>query len=406
MSQDDPTAEQPHAAATADGRRRSAPAPRPAPPRSARSSPTTDARRAEEEAARGARRGRGRRRRARRSSPARSARRANAPSRPREEALRAREQAEQAARERERAAAERRSASGSRRQRRRSASRLEPSRAPPPPPPEPGRVTAASGRSTEVLAGAAFAGAFLVGPDPQADLRLSHGQTDNQTSDLAQAIQEVSERASLLIREEIELAKAEMTEKVTKLISGAVVGLVAGIFAVFGLIYLLHAPRVAASGMRSAARRDFWLGFLIVAVLLFIFGALAGFLAARCFKRGVAADAGDGDRGGQADQGDASPASRPAQTSPAIRTDAGGRPLMPAAHAGGDPALDRGQPRRARPRGREGARRGRRGHRLAPAAPHAQEAGGHRRRGRRLRARRRDRRGDRDADRPPLQPAP
>ena len=37
-------------------------------------------------------------------------------------------------------------------------------------------------------------------------------------SELGQAIQEVSERASLLIREEIELAKAEMTEKLTKLI--------------------------------------------------------------------------------------------------------------------------------------------------------------------------------------------
>ena len=47
---------------------------------------------------------------------------------------------------------------------------------------------------------------------------------DNQTSDLAQAIQEVSERASLLVHEEIELAKAEMTEKFTKLIKGAVVG--------------------------------------------------------------------------------------------------------------------------------------------------------------------------------------
>ena len=32
-----------------------------------------------------------------------------------------------------------------------------------------------------------------------------------------------------------------MTEKVTKLIKGAVFGIVAGVFAVFALIYLLHA---------------------------------------------------------------------------------------------------------------------------------------------------------------------
>ncbi|MEA2280524.1 MAG: hypothetical protein QOK21_1131 [Solirubrobacteraceae bacterium] len=107
---------------------------------------------------------------------------------------------------------------------------------------------------------------------------------DNQTSELAHAIQEVSERASLLVREEIELAKAEMTEKVTKLIKGAVVGLVAGIFAVFGLIYLLHA---AAWGIWQATgtQTSFWLGFLIVAVVLFLLGAIAGLIAFRSLKK-------------------------------------------------------------------------------------------------------------------------
>jgi uncharacterized membrane protein YqjE len=108
---------------------------------------------------------------------------------------------------------------------------------------------------------------------------------DNQTSELAQAIQEATDRASLLVREEIELAKAEMTEKVTKLIRGAVVGIVAGIFAVFGLIYLLHA---AAWGIWQATGTDtsFWIGFLVVAVVLFILGALAAFIAYRAVKKG------------------------------------------------------------------------------------------------------------------------
>jgi uncharacterized membrane protein YqjE len=108
---------------------------------------------------------------------------------------------------------------------------------------------------------------------------------DNQTSELAQAIQEATERASLLVREEIELAKAEMTEKVTKLIKGAAVGTVAGIFAVFGLIYLLHA---AAWGIWEAigGQTDFWLGFLIVAVVLFIVGAIAALIAFRAVKKG------------------------------------------------------------------------------------------------------------------------
>jgi uncharacterized membrane protein YqjE len=109
---------------------------------------------------------------------------------------------------------------------------------------------------------------------------------ENQTSDIAQAIQEVSEKASLLIHEEIELAKAEMTEKVSKLAKGAAVGAVAGIFAVFGLIYLLHA---AAWGIWEVigGSSNFWIGFLIVAVILFVLGGLAGFIAARAFKKGA-----------------------------------------------------------------------------------------------------------------------
>jgi uncharacterized membrane protein YqjE len=109
---------------------------------------------------------------------------------------------------------------------------------------------------------------------------------DNQTSDLGQAIQEVTDRASLLVREEIELAKAEVTEKVTRLIKGAVVGIVAGIFAVAGLIYLLHALSWLIWDLIGGTR-DFWLGFLIVAVALFLLGALAGFVAARFVKRGA-----------------------------------------------------------------------------------------------------------------------
>jgi uncharacterized membrane protein YqjE len=108
--------------------------------------------------------------------------------------------------------------------------------------------------------------------------------TDN--SELGQAIQDVTDRASLLIREEIELAKTEVMEKVTKLIRGAVVGIIAGIFAVFGLIYLLEAAAWAIwQGIGTAD--NFWIGFLIVAALLFVLGALAGFIAARLVKRGA-----------------------------------------------------------------------------------------------------------------------
>jgi uncharacterized membrane protein YqjE len=109
---------------------------------------------------------------------------------------------------------------------------------------------------------------------------------DNQTSDLGQAIQDVSEKASLLVREEIELAKTEITEKVTKLIKGAVVGVVAGIFAIFGLLYLLHAASWLIWKLLADVNDDnFWIGFAIVAGVMFLLGALAGLIAARFVKK-------------------------------------------------------------------------------------------------------------------------
>ncbi len=56
---------------------------------------------------------------------------------------------------------------------------------------------------------------------------------------IAAAITEVSERASLLIREEIELAKTEITEKTTRLAKGAVVAIVAGVFFLTALFFVL-----------------------------------------------------------------------------------------------------------------------------------------------------------------------
>jgi uncharacterized membrane protein YqjE len=108
----------------------------------------------------------------------------------------------------------------------------------------------------------------------------------HSTSELGRAIQEVSERASLLIREEIELAKAEMTEKVTKLLKGAVVGLVAGIFAVAALIYLIHSLSWGIFALISDDINFVWLGYLIAAGLLLVLGGLAGFLATRFLKSG------------------------------------------------------------------------------------------------------------------------
>ena len=107
----------------------------------------------------------------------------------------------------------------------------------------------------------------------------------SQPAGLGTAVQDVAEKAQLLVREEIELAKAEMTAKLSKLIKGIVVGIVAGVFALAGLIYLLHGIAWLLTDLLNDTSSPY-VGFLILAALLFILGALAGFLAARFIKRG------------------------------------------------------------------------------------------------------------------------
>lgn len=109
---------------------------------------------------------------------------------------------------------------------------------------------------------------------------------DSPTHDLAQTVQEISERASLLIREEIELAKAEVTQKVTKLLKGIVIGIAAGIFVVTGLLFGLHGLAWLAWYALPVGTGSFFWGFFVVAGLLFVLGGVSGYLAARFFRAG------------------------------------------------------------------------------------------------------------------------
>jgi uncharacterized membrane protein len=107
----------------------------------------------------------------------------------------------------------------------------------------------------------------------------------NNTQNIAQAIQEISDRAQLLVREEIELAKTEISQKLSKLVKGAVVGMAAGIFVVAGIFLVLHGFAWLAWYELFPDNQFFW-GFFVVAAVLFLLGALAGFMAARAFKAG------------------------------------------------------------------------------------------------------------------------
>ena len=106
-------------------------------------------------------------------------------------------------------------------------------------------------------------------------------------SELGRAVDDVREKVQLLIQEEIALAKAELSEKLRRLVVGAVFGIVAGAFAVFALIYLVEALAWGLYDVGWAGTTHYWWGFLIAGVLLILIGVICGLIAARLVKRAV-----------------------------------------------------------------------------------------------------------------------
>jgi len=100
--------------------------------------------------------------------------------------------------------------------------------------------------------------------------------------DLGDIVSEVSEKASLLVREEIELAKAEVTQKVKTLGKGAAVGAAAGVFLIFALVMALQ----TFAWLLADIFDNVWIGFGIVTLLLIAMGAVAGLLAKKWLSSG------------------------------------------------------------------------------------------------------------------------
>lgn len=101
---------------------------------------------------------------------------------------------------------------------------------------------------------------------------------------LGEVVGDVTSKMSLLVQEEIELAKAEVSDKVSKLGKGAAAGAAAGVFLVFMLIYLMHG---LAWLFVDLLDEEVWVGYFIVTGLLLFAGGIAGLIAMRMFRRGA-----------------------------------------------------------------------------------------------------------------------
>jgi uncharacterized membrane protein YqjE len=101
---------------------------------------------------------------------------------------------------------------------------------------------------------------------------------------LGEIVAEVSEKASLLVRQEIELAKAEVGQKIGKLTRGAAVGAAAGVFLIFGATMVFHTLAWFLWDLFDLSA--IWMGFAIVTGVLFLLAILAGLFAFRLVKKG------------------------------------------------------------------------------------------------------------------------
>ena len=109
-------------------------------------------------------------------------------------------------------------------------------------------------------------------------------QADTASKDLGEIVGNVSKQTSLLVSEEIALAKAEVSEKVAKLGKGIAGFALAGFFALMMLIFLLH---TLAWGIADWFSLKQWVGYGITTGLLLVLTGLAALIGLRFVKKGT-----------------------------------------------------------------------------------------------------------------------
>jgi uncharacterized membrane protein YqjE len=117
-----------------------------------------------------------------------------------------------------------------------------------------------------------------------AEQTTSQPQLEDERS-LGELVIDVSEKTSGLVREEFELAKAEVSEKVGQLLRGSAVGIAAGVFAFLALILIMFG--IAWLLDELFFEEKFWPGFFIEAAFFLLLAAGAGAFAYRAVRAGA-----------------------------------------------------------------------------------------------------------------------
>ena len=102
---------------------------------------------------------------------------------------------------------------------------------------------------------------------------------------LGEIVNEVSSKSQLLVREEIELVKAELQEKGKRFGKAAAVAGAAGIFVLLALYMFLFAFGYILVDLFDW--ESIWPGFLLGTLIFLLLAAGAGFLAYRFFQSGT-----------------------------------------------------------------------------------------------------------------------
>jgi uncharacterized small protein (DUF1192 family) len=110
---------------------------------------------------------------------------------------------------------------------------------------------------------------------------------ENGNENLARTVTEVSERVTLLVREEIELAKAETMQKVSSLARGAAAIAAGAVFVLFGVIVALSAIAWGLDAILTDSAGDIWIGFAIEVGVLFVLAIVAFLFAWRKLRVGA-----------------------------------------------------------------------------------------------------------------------